>query len=446
MAHREIQDHQKKGYIITVIQTLCLLLLLAYITQQPFALLLSKNSLRTVVPSSQSLGLVISGMSFLSLRLYMRSKKIFLPYSFTGFIISSFLFTQNFILATPFFTHFAKGSLFSRTRVLFTAEIGFNFLFSTVSALLLTYMNYSTTPAPVFSRTRGLITFLIKSSPFIIQNTMFLYLQVLLISCSFLLVYLGTYQYFFRYIFAILRVGFTKGSYFGLLKHFITLNITMITYFYVVNLIDCLVIFNSSLLSLKFSEFMANASGDINDLRFLFFQFSGLAMKYKQIRRNAAVSPQLIASINEYIRMEIQTLLRLLNKVLDEREHVNAKVWLTIPQVGKNLPSDRFKNKFAKKIRSYNFIEVYAAKAVYAWKLYSFRSEYRRLFVYLDDASQFVIYLRDYKENFMLLKDNDESTQLEFNKLINKTKEVEKSCRINLCSGYLIILKDKLFS
>lgn len=214
-------------------------------------------------------------------------------------------------------------------------------------------------------------------------------------------------------------------------KEFFTANVSAITYFFIMSIVDKVYVYNMSLLNLNLCEYGYEENDDIDTARFKFFQMSELAMKHPAVLRRIAKCHGSVVSVGEYIRRERKEILECTAQMRKERGTMEAKRWMSVPQVNlsNNKPKGLVMQKkvhFVRRIRSYNFIEILVSRIRYLYKIKVLQSRYNEAVEAFREIRRFVEFLDGYKGEYLLLGDLDAMVMLGMKGLRSEALETEK--------------------
>lgn len=416
--------------ILTFVETLVLIWVVSQAIENPIVLFLNPlwNIWKSL--SLRSLMLMLAGQMYLGIKIVLRSRRIRMIPLVSLFFMSQAIFSHYLFSAHPSYRILGINI---PTYVCFT----YNLVFSFSSALLMAYVNGTLWVGPMHTRVRGLFTYLARGIGVVGGNIFYTYS----ISITMTTVLLGLHTLVFKvmlhWLLPILPFRWMHETLWMILKHFLLMSVSSIIYFFLMNIIDELLIYNSSIVSMGLSEYWHDDKEDLNISRLRFFQISELSIKYPQILRKTVKSHQSVTCMEAYIRREVSEILKILGQMRREKEILDSKMWLSIPQVTtrpdkpKALVSQR-RQQFSRKMRSYNFIEIYSAKAVYFWRIRVLAKKYKTTRIFFLLIKNFMSFLRKYEEDYLLVRDLTNMFSAQMKQLHDEVVDAEERNQMNL--------------
>jgi hypothetical protein len=433
-SREDVCRHRRLALVLTAIETAVLMTVAGNAFKNPLLLILHPiGSLKGHF--SRNLLFIASGELLLATRVLCWDCKAPLSLLFCLVLASQLLFTSYFSRCMQSF------SCMVPTRISINTSFAYSIMLALSSALLLTYSAYLLNGRPVYTRTRGLFNYLTISSREFLRNATALYLLGSAISLGLI----GMHVFFFRFVLSFMHflIPFCLASerLSTLLKNIIMLNIASITYYLTLNVVDGLLVYNSSLLS-DFGDYSYDSSESPEDARLRFFQMSERSMVDAGCFRKIAKSRHAIASIEAYMQREKEGMLELLRRLSSERRLLESKIWLSVPQIVSHPERPRGmavqkKQQFVKKIKSYNFIEIFVSRLVYAWRERILMSEYRNSIAFIESIMVFMRHIEKYREDYLLLTSLKSAFDAEMKEMHDKAEEMEKELGTDLGSARL---------
>lgn len=422
---KEIRKHRKTAYVLTAAETAAVIGLVAQMAGSPLLFLLSP--LRSICSAStRVLAMVAAAQIHLGTKAMLRTARVPRHLLFLFFCTSQTLFTYCFLSQMSLATGLCMGC----------SCIVCSLVFSLSSTLLMVYNNHVLWTGPVYTRIRGLFAFLARRAGPVVGNTVHLCAASTAATASFL----GLYVLALRTVFSWMRHILPLQISWSISRSFLLTTISNAVYFFLMGIVDELLVYNSSLTNASLGEFVHDAEEDLETSRLRFFQSAELCMRLPQMLRRTAKSHHIVTSLEAYIRRERMELLRILDQMKREHEILNSRMWLSIPQVTAHSDKPRAlvgqkKLHFVKKIRSYNFIEINAARIVCFWRTRVLASRFcsaRTAFLMIRD---FVRFLSKHEEDYLLLKDLGGAFAASARAVQAETADVEQRTGARLESG-----------
>lgn len=424
----EIRRHRRTAYVLTSVEALLLITLLGQLFDNPFVVFMNPWNMNFV--SMRNLMLVSATQMYLGAKAVLRNRRI------PNLVLLLLFFTPQIL----FIHYLGHSKLPSSTGLSIPVHmcVAYNLVFSFSSALFSVYLHGVLWTAPTYTTVKGLFNYVEKSVGAVSRNTFYIYL----VSVAMTMMFLGMLLIFktlFSWAYLILPFRLVYETPWRMFNHLFLVNVSAVVYFFLMGVIDQLLVYNSSLIDSRLGEY---CDDDLQTARFMFLQISELSIRYPQILRKTAMSHSTISGIRRYICDEKNEMLKTLNGIREQNKALESRIWLSVPQVVSHSDKphvlvSQMKMQFVRKIRSYNFVEIYMARMMCFWRVRILVNRYRNALGFFLLVRNFVRYLKEHKDDYLLLEDVCSMFSVTMRSLHDEVVDVEGRIGLRLESSAL---------
>ncbi|KAG5860068.1 hypothetical protein KMI_03g05180 [Encephalitozoon hellem] len=421
---KEIRRHKAVGYTLTGIEAMLLVVVIGQIVRNPLGILLNppQGLLRNLCS-------VRTMMLWIGIWLYLAGK-IGLEAGSAQATVLFYYFVSQTLFLGYFATQSSGGG--SSVPVIPTSMCSvYNMILCMSLSALQTYGESTLWTKPRYTRVRGLLNYMRKSVGAVVQDMFCLYTGSTVMAMAGLGVYLTVSKTLFPWIrFGTAFQQLSEAPWKASKEVFIT-NISIGTYLFLVSVVDRLLAYNMSIMNLSLANYCYREEEDMETLRLRFFQVSGLSMKYPEVLRKIVRSSRSMTSLGLYIRREESEILKTIEMMKKEKEMLESKMWFSVPQISQPLDKPKAlvmqrRVQFVKRIRSYNFVEIFGSRAGYLCKTLFLINRYRSTRRSFLLVKNFMKFLEKYRDDYLLVKDLEEAFEAVMKRLHNEVSEAEE--------------------
>lgn len=232
------------------------------------------------------------------------------------------------------------------------------------------------------------------------------------------------------------------------IKDSLITNACLFIYLILTNVIYFCFIYNTSLTNRSYLQSIEEGSTSIN--RFYYHQISD-SSREPRARNRILKSKSIVAYLRAYFKSEAKRILEILDKIEFTFKVVEAKKFYVVPVIlysKENIPpqlvSEGHQKQVSRKIRSYNFVEIWTAKVLAFFKRKKLLNELHVHIFWLNDMAlyvekmkkhdevfgQFENFFQDFREDLSLIRQKSREVELKMKKKISSydlTSPIEKA-------------------
>ncbi|WUR02986.1 putative conserved TM protein [Vairimorpha necatrix] len=415
-----IQQKEKFGLLITIIQQIFITCLFSKIVNSHVKILFNPFSLVQILFKKSTFIFMLSFLIPILLKFYSRSKHINFMCLLFGYTFSSLIFYINFPVKTNILEMADNNIVFIFKKILINLNFTITCVVSLISGLILSFDIRNNILE--FAEIEGIFKYYALSTKRMINRILNMWFVNLIFSCGFLISYVLFISFFVNILLMFLRCDLVYNG--RIINHMILLYISVLIHLSMTEFFNRLLIYNLSIKDKKFTNFIKD--NDLNYVRYVFYRVSNMSYKYNYVLNQICRNKQDLCDLLEYVEKECDNVKNICKNILEEYKILDNKLYMTVPQIKPNG------SMLVKKYKNYNFIDKWTSKIIYKLKIYMLKNDFNNSVKYMENINKYINFLLKQRDQFMLLVDLDKRYTYIYKDLIDEIRQVEEQCNIDL--------------